>query len=155
MAIFCQASGFKALERKLQALKTLTTNPRIDKALGQGTTKMQAQIKLLTPVDTGNLRDKIVWNHVKMMEYTIETNVEYAFFVEFGTGMLGDPAVPFDAGTDRVYAKMSMVIYKLGRYRNIREATVASPDEKVRLFHLLQEKTEATDRQIAKFLHMT
>lgn len=94
MAIFCQASGFKALERKLQALKTLTTNPRIDKALGQGTTKMQAQIKLLTPVDTGNLRDKIVWNHVKMMEYTIETNVEYAFFVEFGTGMLGDPAVP-------------------------------------------------------------
>ena len=94
MAIFCQASGFKALERKLQALKTLTTNPRIDKALGQGTTKMQAQIKLLTPVDTGNLRDKIVWSHVKMMEYTIETNVEYSFFVEFGTGMLGDPAVP-------------------------------------------------------------
>ena len=94
MAIFCQASGFKALERKLQALKTLTTNPRIDRALGQGATRMQAQIKLLTPVDTGNLRDKIVWNHVKMMEYTIETNVEYAIFVEFGTGMLGDPAVP-------------------------------------------------------------
>lgn len=97
MAIFCQASGFKALERKLQALKTLTTNPRIDKALGQGTTKMQAQIKLLTPVDTGNLRDKIVWSHVKMMEYTIETNVEYAIFVEFGTGRLGDPAVPHTA----------------------------------------------------------
>ena len=29
-----------------------------------------------------------------MMEYTIETNVEYAIFVEFGTGKLGDPAVP-------------------------------------------------------------
>ena len=94
MAIFCQASGFKSLERKLQALKTLTTNPRIDKALGQGTAKMQAQIKLLTPVDTGNLRDKIIWNHAKMMEYAIETNVEYAVFVEFGTGKLGDPAVP-------------------------------------------------------------
>ena len=94
MAIFCQASGFKALERKLQALKTLTTNPRIDRALGQGATRMQAQIKLLTPVDTGNLRDKIIWNHAKMMEYTIETNVEYAIFVEFGTGKLGDPAVP-------------------------------------------------------------
>ncbi len=94
MAIFCQASGFDALKRKLQALKTLTTNPRIDKALGQGATKMQAQIKLLTPVDTGNLRDKIIWNHAKMMEYTIETNVEYAIFVEFGTGRHGDPAVP-------------------------------------------------------------
>ena len=94
MNLFCQAQGFQALQRKLKALSELSKDPRIDKKLGQGATKMQAQIKLLTPVDTGNLRDKIVWNHEKMMQYTIETNVEYAVFVEFGTGLLGDPAVP-------------------------------------------------------------
>jgi len=29
-----------------------------------------------------------------MMVYNVETNVEYAAYVEFGTGKLGDPAVP-------------------------------------------------------------
>lgn len=28
------------------------------------------------------------------MQWVVETNVEYAIFVEFGTGKLGDPAVP-------------------------------------------------------------
>ena len=28
------------------------------------------------------------------MQWVVETNVEYASFVEFGTGKLGDPAVP-------------------------------------------------------------
>lgn len=55
---------------------------------------MQAAVKMLTPVDTGNLRNKIVLDHVQMMEWAIDTNVEYAVFVEFGTGKLGDPAVP-------------------------------------------------------------
>ncbi len=95
--------------------------------------------------------------------YFIDFEADIAYYGSFekmlaaihsNTGTEYDIREVFDAGTDRVYAKMSMVIYKLGRYRNIREATVASPDEKVRLFHLLQEKTEATGRQIAKFLHM-
>lgn len=94
MNISLRTKGFKELQRKLQAINTILSSQQVDRALGQGATKMQAQIKLLTPVDTGNLRDKIVWNHEKMMQYTIETNVEYAFFVEFGTGLLGDPAVP-------------------------------------------------------------
>ena len=75
--------------------------------------------------------------------------------IHSNTGTEHDIREVFDAGTDRVYAKMSMVIDKLGRYRNIREVTVAYPDEKVRLFRLLQEKTGATGRQIAKFLHMS
>ena len=95
--------------------------------------------------------------------YFIDFEADIAYYGSFekmlaaihsNTGTEYDNREVFDAGTDRIYAKMSMVIYKLGRYRNIREATVASPDEKVRLFHLLQEKTEASGRQIAKFLHM-
>ena len=87
-------SGLQELQRKLNTIKNLEKDPRIDKALGRGASRMQGQVKLLTPVDTGNLRNKIILNHVKMMEYSIETNVEYAIFVEFGTGRLGDPTVP-------------------------------------------------------------
>jgi hypothetical protein len=29
-----------------------------------------------------------------MMEYAVTTNVEYAVYVEYGTGKLGDPTVP-------------------------------------------------------------
>jgi hypothetical protein len=61
---------------------------------------MQAAVKLLTPVGapewggTGNLRNKIFLDHPKSMEWHVTTNVEYAVYVEYGTGKLGDPAVP-------------------------------------------------------------
>lgn len=86
--------------KKLEALKNIEKDPRIDKALGRGAARIQGAVKLLTPVGkpeyggTGNLRNKIFLAHEKMMEYAVTTNVEYAVFVEYGTGKLGDPSVP-------------------------------------------------------------
>lgn len=94
MEINFKCEGLDAWLAKLNALKGLEKDPRIDKALGRGAARMQAQVKLLTPKDTGNLQNKIFINHVGPMSYTVETNVEYAAYVEFGTGKLGDPAVP-------------------------------------------------------------
>lgn len=95
MNIDIKVSGVSELVRRLEALKGLTTSPEVDKALGKGGAKIQAQVKMLTPVGyTGNLRNKIFLNHVKLMEYAIATNVEYAVYVEYGTGKLGDPSVP-------------------------------------------------------------
>lgn len=82
------------MTKKLAALKNIEKDPRIDKALGRGAARVQAAVKMLTPVDTGNLVNKIVLNHEKMMEYAVTTNVEYAVYVEYGTGKLGDPTVP-------------------------------------------------------------
>lgn len=90
---FC-VEGLSDLTKKLAALKNIEKDPRIDKALGRGAARVQAAVKMLTPVDTGNLRNKIVLNHEKMMEYAVTTNVEYAVYVEYGTGKLGDPTVP-------------------------------------------------------------
>ena len=86
--------GMQALQRKLDAIKNLERDPRVNQALGRGAKRIQAAVKLLTPVDTGNLRNKIFAEEEKFMQWIVETNVEYAIFVEFGTGKLGDPAVP-------------------------------------------------------------
>ncbi len=86
--------GMQALQRKLDAIKNLERDPRVNQALGRGAKLMQGAVKLLTPVDTGNLRNKIFAEEEKFMQWGVETNVEYAIFVEFGTGKLGDPAVP-------------------------------------------------------------
>ena len=94
MEINIKADGLDNWLKKIAALQGLEKDPRVDKALGRGATRMQGAVKKLTPVDTGNLRNKIVWDHVQMMVYNVETNVEYAAFVEFGTGKLGDPSVP-------------------------------------------------------------
>lgn len=94
MEINFQINGFKEWLEKLDALRDIDKDPRIDKALGRGAARMQAAVKMLTPVDTGNLRNKIFLDHEKLMEYAVMTNVEYAVYVEYGTGQLGDPAVP-------------------------------------------------------------
>ena len=89
-----RVEGLSDFLKKLEALKNIEKDPRIDKALGRGAARIQGAVKLLTPVDTGNLRNKIFLAHEKMMEYAVTTNVEYAVFVEYGTGKLGDPSVP-------------------------------------------------------------
>lgn len=94
MRINFRVEGLSDLTKKLAALKNIEKDPRIDKALGRGAARVQAAVKMLTPVDTGNLRNKIVLNHEKMMEYAVTTNVEYAVYVEYGTGRIGDPTVP-------------------------------------------------------------
>ena len=90
-----RVEGLDGLLKKLEALKNIEKDPRIDKALGRGAARIQAAVKDLTPVGyTGNLRNKIFLAHEKMMEYAVTTNVEYAVYVEYGTGKLGDPTVP-------------------------------------------------------------
>ena len=86
--------GMQALQRKLNTIKNLESDPRVNQLLGCGAAHIQSAVKLLTPVDTGNLRNKIIAQQKKFMQWVVETNVEYAVFVEFGTGKLGDPSVP-------------------------------------------------------------
>jgi len=62
------------------------------KGLERGAKKIQRNAKLLTPVDTGNLRNSIKTNSkttVEGAEAQIFTNCEYGAYVEFGTGQRG------------------------------------------------------------------
>ena len=94
MEISFRMEGMQALQRKLNTIKNLESDPRVNQLLGRGAAHIQSAVKLLTPVDTGNLRNKIIAQQEKFMQWVVETNVEYAVFVEFGTGKLGDPSVP-------------------------------------------------------------
>ena len=95
MEISFRVDGLQHLQKKLETIKNLERDPRVNQALGRGAARIQAQVKLLTPKGTtGNLQNKIISQQSKFMEWVVETNVEYAIFVEFGTGKLGDPAVP-------------------------------------------------------------
>jgi HK97 gp10 family phage protein len=94
MEISFRVEGLQQLRRKLETIKNLERDPRVNQALGRGAARIQAQVKLLTPKDTGNLQNKIIAQPLKFMEWAVETNVEYAIYVEFGTGKLGDPSVP-------------------------------------------------------------
>ena len=103
MEINLRCEGLDEWLRKIGALQGLERNPEVDKALGRGAARIQGAVKKLTPKDTGNLQNKIVCIHAALMEWTIETNVEYGFFVEFGTGKKGDPSVPHTSKESWVY----------------------------------------------------
>ena len=103
MELKFQINGFKEWLEKLDALRDIERDPRINKALGRGAARMQAAVKMHTPVGdaawggTGNLRNKIFLDNPAFNEWGIVSNVEYAPFVEYGTGKLGDPSVPHTA----------------------------------------------------------
>ena len=94
MEISFQMDGMQSLQRKLNTIKNLDRDPRVNQALGRGAKLIQGAVKLLTPVDTGNLMNKIFAEEEKFMQWIVDTNVEYSLYVEFGTGKLGDPSVP-------------------------------------------------------------
>ena len=89
----------EGLESLLQKLNTLgaDVDEIVDKALYQGAQKIQGDAKRLIKAkgafDTGRLHGGISVEAIQN-GYAIGTNVEYAPYVEYGTGPLGDPTVP-------------------------------------------------------------
>ena len=95
MEISFRVEGLQHLQRKLETVKNLERDPRVNQALGRGAENIRGAVVDLTPTGyTGNLKNKIIAQQEKFMQWVVETNVEYAIFVEFGTGKLGDPSVP-------------------------------------------------------------
>ena len=80
------------------------------KGLTKGALAVQGQAKLLCPVgETGHLRDSIIYKVAKD-EATIGTNVEYAPYVEYGTGIYAiggrgrkTPWVYYDESKNKFY----------------------------------------------------
>lgn len=85
--------GLAGLMEKLEYLGGNSTQA-INKGLGKAAQKIKADAKRFCPYDTGRLKGSISSEHTGPMEWAVGTNVEYAPYVEFGTGSLGDPSVP-------------------------------------------------------------
>lgn len=87
-------SNLKGLDELLAKLSGLGGNIRQSskKALERGAKKIQKNAKYLAPVDTGYLRNMIKTKSEETQigaEAQVYTNVDYAPYVEFGTGQRG------------------------------------------------------------------
>lgn len=87
-------SSMKGLDELLTTLSGLGGNIKTSckKGLERGAKKIQKNAKLLTPVDEGHLRNSIKTKSEITQDGAnaqVYTNMEYASYVEFGTGQRG------------------------------------------------------------------
>lgn len=88
----------KNLNRLLKSLNNIA-NTDVKNTMVKATSLVQAQAKVLAPADTGNLRGSIhqeVKQRAGSVEGRVYTNVQYASYVEFGTGSKGNGTYPHD-----------------------------------------------------------
>lgn len=73
-------------------------NMELRSAMNKATQLVHGQAKTLAPADTGQLRGSIhmqVKDTGKEIQGRVYTNVEYASYVEFGTGIKGNGTYPY------------------------------------------------------------
>lgn len=102
MEINVSSTGVQELLAKLEALGR-NSEQILERGMEKGCKRLQAEIKVNTPVDTGDLRNSISVEKVGHLKFEVGTNKEYAVPVEYGTGKFGDPAVPHTAKDSWVY----------------------------------------------------
>mgnify|MGYP002763548196 CR=1 FL=1 len=86
-----EVTGLKDTIEKLESLGK-RTDGLVDKGLKKGAVIVQTFAKLKCPVDSGELRRSIVVSKIDG-GYDVNTNMEYAIYQEYGTGLRGDPSV--------------------------------------------------------------
>ena len=91
-------STIKNVDRLLSRLNNIA-KMELKETMVQATKLVHAQAKTLAPVDTGNLAGSI-HQEVKVKGKNIEgrvfTNLQYAPYVEFGTGSSGNGTYPYE-----------------------------------------------------------
>nr|DAS16938.1 MAG TPA: putative tail component [Caudoviricetes sp.] len=94
---------------KLHAKFNAIANINVAKAVKKATTFVQGQAKELAPFDTGRLKGSIRMKvDVKDSNVIgkVYTNLEYAPYLEFGTGIRGDGSYPYSPdGLNLTYKK--------------------------------------------------
>ena len=87
----------KNVDRLMQRFNKIA-NMDLKEKIIQATKVVHAQAKELAPVDTGNLAGSI-HQEVKLrgenLEGRVFTNIQYAPYVEFGTGIKGNGSYPY------------------------------------------------------------
>lgn len=123
--------GADSLFRKLNNLEAVFQSGAVAGAVQRGCMVVQAEAKLLCPVDSGELRNSIstkvdVSNNGVIGK--VYTNKEYAPYVEFGTGSRGEST--YDGNVDVTYnsewAGMPAQPYLYPALKNNEEAVLRS-----------------------------
>lgn len=88
----------KNIDRLTKRLKNIS-DMDLKQVINNATTRVHSEAKTLAPVDTGVLSESI---HMKVKktnggyEGRVYTNLEYAMYVEFGTGVKGNGSYPYN-----------------------------------------------------------
>ena len=88
----------KNIERLTRKFNNIA-NMELKDAMTKAVTLVHGQAKMLAPVDKGNLAGSIHSELNKRkteLEGRVYTNLEYAPYVEFGTGVRGNGSYPYD-----------------------------------------------------------
>lgn len=88
--LYIEISGLKEVQQKMTQVVEDLYGPPILNAMRDATLKVQRDAMINAPVDTGRLRASIVPEvraTTKEIEGVVGSNVEYAPYMEFGTGM--------------------------------------------------------------------
>ena len=87
------AIEIEGIDKVLKRLEKLSNTENIEKAMGKACAVVEAAAKQNAPKDTGALRNSItskVENRNGHIEGTIFTPLEYAPYVEYGTGLFAE-----------------------------------------------------------------
>jgi len=102
----------------------------LTRGINQATAVVEASAKAVTPVDTGRLRGSIharkAKNDGKSVTGSVYTDVEYAMFVEFGTGVRGNGSYPYKTEIALAYGNVAGQVAQpfLGRALHQREKEI-------------------------------
>lgn len=97
--------NFENADEVIRKLKKLS-DVDAEQVLKKATAYCHGQAKSLCPVDTGALRESIHMQFIKKGRQSggkVYTNMEYAAYVEFGTGIKGNGSYPYDANISLTY----------------------------------------------------
>ena len=89
--------SIKGIDRLTQKFNNIA-NMNLQSAVKEATKLVHGQAKELAPVDSGNLAGSIhmqVKNDGDDVQGRVYTNLEYAAYVEFGTGITGNGTYPY------------------------------------------------------------
>lgn len=110
---------------KIKGIDSLTqrfnkiANMELRSAINDATKLVHGQAKTLAPADTGQLRGSIsmqVKDTGKEIQGRVYTNVEYAPYVEFGTGVTGNGTYPYQIeGLSLEYRNKGWAYYDEGK----------------------------------------
>jgi len=90
-------SSIKNLDSLIHKLKNISQMEQAKETMNQAVVLVHGQAKMLAPVDKGNLAGSIhpkVINQGQTIIGKVYTNLEYAPYVEFGTGIKGNGTYP-------------------------------------------------------------
>lgn len=91
MNIECKVTGYEELMSVLERMGR-SADESVNRGLREGARRIQASAKDLCPENTGALRNSIKVTKIDG-GYDIGTNVDYAVYQEYGTGLRGDSSV--------------------------------------------------------------